>query len=137
MIDAKIRYGIHKNAAKRRGIEFLLTFDQWNTWWLANGIDKNYPTQKGPSIPCMCRYNDQGPYSLDNIYIDSLSNNIKYYYKTSRHLNNNYRNGRQRIVNTPIGQFDGVQTAAQALKVTPTTIQNRIKKSYEGYSYGV
>jgi len=134
MIDAKFRYGIHKSAAKARGVEFKLSFEEWNSWWLSNGVDKNYPTEKGPNIPCMCRINDVGAYELSNIYCDTLSNNIKYSYKL-RHEDKTYRNGRQRIVKTPLGTFDGVKVAAKALGVTATTIQNRLRNKVEGYSY--
>jgi hypothetical protein len=86
-------YNTHKKTASDRGISFLLSFNEWNNWWLSHGIDKNGPSQKELGISrkdtlCMCRYGDIGPYSLDNIYCATASQNAKdmdkYKHKFSR-----------------------------------------------------
>ena len=73
------KYHSHKYNAKKRNIEFELTFDQWNQWWITHGVDKSLPNMSGNTKDnlCMCRYNDAGPYSLDNIYCDTNINNSK------------------------------------------------------------
>jgi len=54
-----------KDNAKRRGIAFLLTFDQWRDWWLETG---HYPERgRGKGKYVMARVNDAGPYELGNI----------------------------------------------------------------------
>ena len=136
MIDAKHRYGIHKGTAKARGVEFKLNFEDWNNWWLAHGVDKNYPTAKGPNVLCMCRTNDSGAYELSNIYCDTLSNNIKHSYSL-RHSKNTYSNGRQRVVKTPVGTFNSIKVASVALGVSGNTIRTRVRNNVEGYSFDI
>lgn len=55
-----------KSSARKRGIAFEFDFLSWLVWWLSTGkFDQrgvfNYSYQ-------MCRNNDQGPYSVDNVY---------------------------------------------------------------------
>lgn len=60
------RYGFvgQRNTAKRRGVRFNLTFEQWRDWW---GADFVLRGRKRTEL-CMCRYGDTGPYELGNIY---------------------------------------------------------------------
>lgn len=62
-------------AAKYRGIDFNLTFEQWMSWWESTGhfsergrFKHNY---------CMCRVGDTGAYELGNIYCDRFSGNVR------------------------------------------------------------
>ena len=74
------KYNSHKYNAKLRGIQFKLTFDEWNNWWLSNGVDKQIVQQRPFTTKdklCMCRVNDIGAYELGNIYCDTNSNNVK------------------------------------------------------------
>lgn len=65
------RYNAQKQTAKRRGIAFDLTFEEWwDIWepfWHMRGRDKDSLV--------MCRVNDQGSYSKTNVYIDTVSAN--------------------------------------------------------------
>jgi hypothetical protein len=67
------KYHVHKNGAKKRGIGFLLSFEEWwSIWepfWDRRGRTKDSLV--------MCRYGDTGPYAKDNVYIDTYSNNSK------------------------------------------------------------
>jgi len=75
---AKWKYNKHKAQAKFRNIDFNIIFDDWYNWWLSNGVDKNVNTEwPGGDRPCMCRYGDQGPYELDNIYYATNSQNAR------------------------------------------------------------
>jgi hypothetical protein len=67
------KYHVQKNGAKRRGIDFLLTFEQWWNFWKDSWNKRG----KGKDALVMCRYGDTGPYSVDNIYMDSYSNNSR------------------------------------------------------------
>lgn len=61
----------HRNHAKARGIEFLMSFREWRDWW---GAD--YKLRGGqPSDLCMGRYSDEGAYVLGNVYKVSMSEN--------------------------------------------------------------
>lgn len=61
--EYRIAYFHQRARAKRRGIGFELTFEQWREWWGAD-IDRR-GTRKGDL--CMQRIRDTGPYALGNI----------------------------------------------------------------------
>lgn len=69
------KFTFQKKQAALRGIEWMLTFDEWFGFWQESGCWETRG-QKAHQH-CMCRYMDIGPYSLDNIYIDTTSNNAK------------------------------------------------------------
>ena len=60
-----------KSHAKCRGIGFLLTIEEFITFW----GDSFEHRGRGPDDLCMGRYGDEGPYRLGNIYIVSMSEN--------------------------------------------------------------
>jgi hypothetical protein len=70
---AKFRF--QANNARKRGIEWHLTFDEWWKIWQDSG--KWEERGKKATQYCMCRHMDQGPYAVDNVYIDTTSNNAK------------------------------------------------------------
>jgi hypothetical protein len=74
---ARQRFYEQKGKAGFRGIEWNLTFEQWYQWWLDQGIDKDYATQVNRDQLCMCRPGDNGPYSIDNIYCGTRSQNTR------------------------------------------------------------
>ena len=67
----RAKYRCHKADANRRGIPFLLTYEEWIGWW---GDDY---ARRGRLIGqlVMARLNDSGPYSLDNIEKITVSQN--------------------------------------------------------------
>lgn len=67
-------YTTHKSNAKRRGILFLLTFEEWKEIWLASG--KWDLRGRGTDRYCMCRTGDAGAYVLGNVFIDENIRNI-------------------------------------------------------------
>jgi len=75
-INSKARYRDQRKAAAKRGIPFNLTFEEWYNWYLSHGVDKNIPQKMNRNAWCMCRKNDEGPYELGNIYLDTNSNNV-------------------------------------------------------------
>lgn len=132
MIDAKIRFNSHKQSAKLRGIDFKLTFDEWNNWWLANGIDKNYPTVKGGSRPCMSRFNDTGPYSLNNIFLSTISKNMK---DSNFLLKKEISKRNSRKVSTPNGVFDSKIKAATHYGIRSSSFDYWMKREPNKYFY--
>jgi len=124
-------YNTHKISARKRGIEFLLTLDEWYNWWLSNGIDKNGPSQKQLGIPrkdtlCMCRFNDVGPYALDNIYCATASQNVKDMPR---------RFSIKRKVSTPQGIFDSLSEWSMVAGVSAGSFAHRRKKYPNDYKY--
>ena len=70
-IDWKERYRRQRLHAKRRGIPFNLTYEQWIMWW---GLDL-LKRGRGDGKLQMCRYNDEGPYELGNIFKGTCNEN--------------------------------------------------------------
>jgi hypothetical protein len=67
-------YQQHKANAARRGIDFLLTVEQWTQVWIESG--KWSMRGRGADKYCMCRIGDAGAYEIGNIYIDLGRNNV-------------------------------------------------------------
>lgn len=60
-----IAYNQHRRGAKKRGIAFELSFDDWVKIWEESG----HLEERGPNGYNMCRFKDEGPYHKDNVYI--------------------------------------------------------------------
>lgn len=77
MTQDKFRQGYTRSKAdaKRRGIEFLFSFEEWKRWWVETGKW----SLRGRKAGCyqMCRNNDTGPYALWNVYCDTIEANSK------------------------------------------------------------
>ena len=110
--------------SKGRNIPFLLTFDEWYHWWLVQGEDRNIPTRHSANKKCMCRFNDVGPYALNNIYCDTVSNNMK----LANQLNPEYNE-----VETPLGVFKNAIQAAIAHNVHKVTMRKWIREGLPGF----
>lgn len=65
--ELKIKYRKQKHHAKKRGIQFLLTFDEWYKIW----NDSGHLPERGRSAGkyCMARFGDIGPYAIGNVEI--------------------------------------------------------------------
>lgn len=72
---SKQQYHNHKARAKRKGIPFELTFEQWYKIWLDSGHYHEKGTKHGQYV--MSRYHDQGGYTIDNVYIQTVGDNTK------------------------------------------------------------
>lgn len=60
-------YYKHKSRAERRGVEFLLTLEEWTTIWVESG--KWDQRRNGADGYCMARHGDTGPYAVGNVRI--------------------------------------------------------------------
>ena len=70
---ARNAYNSHKSGAKKRGIAFLFTFEQWWSVWETSGKWENRGVHIGEY--CMARHGDTGPYAADNVRICLSSEN--------------------------------------------------------------
>jgi len=68
-------YSVQKRKAKTRGISWEFTFDSWMQVWEDSTHWANRGDGRGKY--CMCRHNDTGPYSPDNVYIGLFEENTK------------------------------------------------------------
>lgn len=133
MNRAKSLYSAHKNTSLKRNIPFQLTFDEWYNWWLSNGVDKQISLgRQHRNTLCMCRYNDTGPYSLSNIYCDTMANNSS----DARRFNPKKGIVPTRSCHTPLGDFSSCVSAAKAHNISPQCLDYRLKsKSKSEYYY--
>ena len=72
---SKQQYHNHKARAKRKGIPFELTFEQWYKIWLDSGHYHEKGTKHGQYV--MSRYQDKGGYTIDNVYIQTVGDNTR------------------------------------------------------------
>ena len=63
------KYSDHKNRAIHGGLAFTLTFEEWWSLW------KHHWEERGLGGKVMCRFKDQGGYTLGNVRIDTQANN--------------------------------------------------------------
>lgn len=69
------RYKAQMKNAEMRGIDFLLTFEQWLSIWTESGkLDQR---GRGAEKFCMCRNNDIGPYEVGNVFIGTGRENVR------------------------------------------------------------
>jgi hypothetical protein len=68
---SKRAYNSHKGRAKNRGIEFLLSYEEWLDIWIKSG---KLPGTKSDDY-CMARHNDLGPYAIGNVSIITMKEN--------------------------------------------------------------
>lgn len=95
---ARRAYSNKKKDAIERGIDFNLSFLEYYEWFLNQGVDKNISQKNDKNAWCMCRKNDIGDYSLDNIYLDTMSNNSTFGNYNMHHVKKieiKYRYGEQ------------------------------------------
>ncbi len=144
---AKAQYRTQKCGAGNRGVSFNLTFDEWITWWLSTGHYLERGHKSGQYV--MSRYEDKGPYSLNNIFCQTCNENIKqgntgkgFRKKGQRGQkgseNGMYgRTGKLNVnsipIQTPDGVFGSISEAARFYKIRPASMRDRIDKHPEKY----
>ncbi|AAX63608.1 PHG31p119nc [Aeromonas phage 31] len=74
-MDLQTAYSNQKRRALHRGIEWKFTFESWLSWWENTGRINDRGRNKGQYV--MCRNNDTGPYSPDNVYCGTHSDNLR------------------------------------------------------------
>lgn len=78
---SKQQYWNHQQRAKRKKIPFELTFEQWYDTWIKSGHYHEKGTKRGQYV--MSRYKDQGGYTIDNVYIQTVGDNTKEAFTTN------------------------------------------------------
>lgn len=69
----KKAYYDQKNHAQKRGIEFLISYEDWLEMWLESGMwEKRGKTKNSFQ---MCRYGDEGAYTKNNCFIGTVEHN--------------------------------------------------------------
>lgn len=126
MTKAKQKYRDQRRDAVKRNISFDLTFNDWYHWWLDKGIDKNADTNHSL---CMCRFNDAGSYSLNNIYLATRSQNTK---DAWQHRNHSFKFKR---IQTPAGVFESRKAAAAFYNVDPSYVSKYVKLEGNSFYY--
>lgn len=71
IVDLNKAYRAQKSHSKKRGIEFLLSFNQWLYIWTRSG--HLHERGRGSLQYCMARFGDKGPYERGNVEI--ITNN--------------------------------------------------------------
>jgi hypothetical protein len=72
--DASKKYFEQRKRANQRGIEFLITFEQWVEVWEQSGKWDQRGAGRGKYN--MSRIGDTGPYAVNNVFIQSHEDNI-------------------------------------------------------------
>ena len=81
MTKTKRQFWNHQQRAKRKGIPFELTFDEWYKIWIESGHYENKGTKRGQFV--MSRYGDKGGYTIDNVHIQTVGENTKEAFTTN------------------------------------------------------
>ena len=75
MKQAKTKYIVQKAGAKRRGVPFLLTFEEWWDIWQQSGKWEQRGRYRGQYV--MSRYADKGSYEVGNVFIQTVEHNVR------------------------------------------------------------
>ncbi len=76
-------YRGHKYGARKRGIAFLLTFEEWAAIWHESGKWEQRGIRGGQYV--MARFGDAGPYAVDNVRICTKEENNSERWHIFRH----------------------------------------------------
>ena len=69
-----------RSSAAKRGVQFLLTFEEWWAVWDASGKWEQRGRLKGQYV--MARFGDRGPYAVTNVRICTKEENYAEYIST-------------------------------------------------------
>lgn len=90
-VDYKKQYHWQLQKARSRDIDFLLSYNEWLTWWKNTGFLSQRGRKRGQYV--MARFEDKGPYALDNIYCCKTEENLQFANKGSKNyfFGNNHK----------------------------------------------
>lgn len=122
----KDAYNKHKYSAGPRGIEFLLTFEEWLQIWTDSGHIHERGTRKNQYQ--MARFGDRGPYAVGNVRIITSSEN---------HTEYNLLRGESPMRGRKMGPFSEEHkkklSESATGKIRPPQSVEHIRKRVESY----
>lgn len=113
------KYHSHKKDAARRGILFLLSFEEWLKIWIDSGRLSERGCRKGQYV--MARYGDVGPYAVDNVRITTVEENSDELWARA-----SYREKMLEVSKLKMS-IEGRQKLSAAKKGTPLSLETRRK----------
>lgn len=125
-----------RSGAKKRGIEWKLSWEEWLQWWMNTGHIDERGRNKGQYQ--MCRVGDIGPYALDNIYCATLEDNASLPGQRQKGIPKAYKVwnvGVGRAVRVNGVEYPAVSEASKALRMSRTTIRWRVEHQTPGYEW--
>jgi hypothetical protein len=151
--DAYQAFRSQVQSAKSRGIPFEFSFSEWWSWWQTDDRWSNRGVGAGKMV--MARNGDKGPYSPNNVYCATHSQNIldqdreamgrvmkRAWAKKLAEPGYQHHlavrgdgHPRSRAVITPMGRFGSVALAADAHGLTRAGAKNRADKQLSGWRY--
>jgi hypothetical protein len=118
----KKAYTQQKGDAKKRGIEFKLTFEEWSNWWGKDFQNRGV----GANKLVMGRHGDVGAYELSNIKKITFGDNIR---ECRSKTGATYRGGRVGKPITLEGKtYKDINVAIEQTEYSRKQIYCRIKK---------
>jgi hypothetical protein len=148
-------YTRSKADAKRRGIAFLFTFEEWKGWWVAT--EKWHLRGRNSGCYQMCRKGDAGSYAPWNVYCDTVEKNsslphkgtkrpeawkdkisaaLRSKPKSASHVKALAASKLNKRYKTPSGIFDTSAECELATGVKRATVMWRCKNNFQGqWSY--
>lgn len=142
-----------RQAAKKRGIPFLFTRDEWWAWWQVDGRwDRR--GSRAHNL-CMARKGDVGPYSAENVYPATMAENSGSVARAARAAAGRLgaaaakANGthaaafamrgdghpRSKAVVTPMGRFGSAALAGEAHGISRKIASYRASHERNGWRY--
>lgn len=126
---ARSAYCQQKRNAGTRGIEWRMNFAEWWSVWKLSG--KWEQRGRGAGY-VMGRKGDSGPYSIENVYVCTASQNVKdgYIWKPAHLRKRRLRNGKPPAVYEYAGKALPLHMWAQETGISANTLNGRIKRGW-------
>jgi len=152
--NLKKAYKTQRTNARARGIEFDFTFEKWLEVWGKSGHLHERGLRGNGYV--MARFNDEGPYSPDNVEIIRASENLSQHQVTEKrrqtvkdkiaqgwtrtgdyaHLRDRENHPKRRAVIDPYGvEYPSAAVAADILGLTRAAIATRCRRGWGGWHY--
>lgn len=104
------RFKYQRIHARQRGVEWLLTFEQWFAIWTESG----HWHERGRTRGCyvMGRHGDVGPYAVGNVSIITTEQNVR----EANAIGTKYSTPRRRKDALPIGVYPNSKSSFRAMR---------------------
>ena len=141
-------YASHRRSAKKQGIPFQFTFEQWRDWWLTDNRWSRRGRKAGQLQ--MGRKGNSGPYAPENVEcvtkeqkqevqligLSSISSEKRAEtYRKAGLARRGEKHWNARPVVTPLGTFVTVKAAAQAHGIARSRGSDLAREKRNGWRY--